>query len=92
MDIEGFEWDILQNDIIHNSNSMDLPDQLLIEIHAMGANPKYVPKHLTHDKTRRKVNELILGLWKKGYRVVFKIMNLNDHHCADLTFLRIINE
>jgi hypothetical protein len=92
MDIEGFEWEIIQKDIIDNENSMDLPDQLILELHAMGANRKYVPKHLTQEKSRKKVNEIVLALWKKGYRCVFKLINLGDHHCADVTFLRVLKD
>lgn len=91
MDIEGFEWDILQKDIIDNPNNDDLPDQILIELHAIGARRKYVPYHLTKDKTRRRVNEMVLGMWKRGYRVVFKLANPWDSHCGDFTFLRIHN-
>eukprot|EP01040_Poterioochromonas_malhamensis_P011936 gene11936-13022_t len=92
MDIEGFEWDILQKDIIENPNSDDLPDQLLVEVHAVGAAPRFVPFHLTWDKSRRRVNEMVLGMWKRGYRVVYKFDNPVDRHCADLTFLRVYRD
>lgn len=91
MDIEGFEWDILRQDIINNENSADLPDQILVEIHTLGANPHFVPQHLTNDKGRAVVNELLLGLWKRGYRIVDRFINPSDRHCSDFTFLRVHN-
>ncbi len=90
MDIEGFEWDILQHNIIDNPNSHDLPDQILVEIHAIGANKHFVPEYLSRDKTRAKVNALVRGLWSRGYRVVSLIVNPGDRHCADVTFLRVV--
>jgi hypothetical protein len=42
MDIEGFEWNIIQTEIINNNNTDDLPVQLLFELHTDGANPECV--------------------------------------------------
>lgn len=89
MDIEGFEWELLYQEIILATSEDDLPDQLLFELHTKGANPECVPPHLTQDKTKSKVNELFLALWSKGYRVIFKLINPEDSTCADFTLLRI---
>jgi hypothetical protein len=93
MDIEGYEWKILQDHIINNQvKSDDLPDQILVEIHTDGANKEAVPSHLTEGKMRKEVNDLVLGLWKRGYRCVFKLQNPVDRHCADFTFLRVYKD
>jgi ribosomal protein L25 (general stress protein Ctc) len=92
MDIEGYEWKILQDHIINHPKSDDLPDQILVELHTNGANKEAVPSHLTEGKMRQQVNELVLGLWKRGYRCVFKLVNPVDRHCADFTFLRVFKD
>lgn len=89
MDIEGFEWDLIDTEIFKSKNMVDLPDQIAIELHSQGASQKYVPVHLSKDKTRKFVNDFVLKLWRLGYRVVHKERNMGDPSCAEVTFLRI---
>ena len=85
MDIEGFEWDILT--ALLDLSDADLPWQLLLELHAEGANPAFVPASLVKGKTRQEVAKLFLRLHDQGYRVVYKEINVGDPYCADFTLL-----
>jgi len=87
MDIEGFEWDIFVG--LLQLQDLDLPQQLLFELHTEGANPTWVPPSLVKGKTRREVVDLFLRLYDRGYRVVYKEVNIGDPRCADFTLLRI---
>jgi hypothetical protein len=90
MDIEGFEWELLTSEILsQNFNSTDLPEQIVLELHTEGANPKWVPQHLSSGKTRSWVNAIVLQLWHLGYRVTDKVVNTGDPSCADFNFLRV---
>lgn len=66
MDIDGFDWDILRQDFNNNENSVDLPVQILVETHLLGASPHFVPQYLSNDKDRGEGGkELLLGLWDR---------------------------
>jgi hypothetical protein len=89
MDIEGFEWDLLKNEIIDGDED-SLPEQLLFELHTDGSNPKYVPPHVVSLKRINEVNLLIYGLWLRGYRLTNVEVNSGDSKCAELSFIRIV--
>lgn len=89
MDIEGFEWDIL-DELLQLPDS-DLPHQLLFELHTEGANPVFIPPSVVKGKTRKNVNELFEKLYNRGYRVVFKQINPWEPLCCDFTVIRIHN-
>jgi hypothetical protein len=88
MDIEGFEWGILQEEIIKDDDA-DLPEQLLIEIHTQGANPKYVPKHISTGKDSIYVAKVFLELFRRGYRLQNFERNSGDGNCAEVSFIRV---
>mmetsp|Transcript_107402 Transcript_107402/g.210538 ORF Transcript_107402/g.210538 Transcript_107402/m.210538 type:complete len:314 (+) Transcript_107402:6-947(+) len=88
MDIEGFEWDLLQNEIVEGEEDA-LPEQLLFELHTEGANAKFVPPTNVDHKRIDQVNRLVYGLWTRGYRLMNIDINLGDKHCAELAFVRI---
>ena len=87
MDIEGFEWRVLQS--LLELSDRDLPTQILFELHTEGASPTYVPPSLVRGQTRREVVQLFLNLFDRGYRVVFKQLNVGDHRCADFTLINV---
>ena len=87
-DIEGFEWELFENDILH-ADPADLPDQLLFELHTEGANHRWVPEHNVRHKRHHQVNELIYNLWKLGYRCINIEINHSDKHCAEMVFVRL---
>lgn len=74
-DIEGFEWKLLESEILNAPSDRYLPNQLLFEVHLEGVTPLAVPPHLVKGKRRHQVNELILKLFNLGYRVVHKECN-----------------
>jgi hypothetical protein len=71
MDVKGFEWDIIKDEIIKGKEN-DLPKQFLFELHTEGANPQYVPSNLVAGKRRLEVAKLFLDLFHRGYRVTNK--------------------
>jgi len=87
IDIEGFEWDILQNEIIKGRDE-DLPDQILFELHTEGADPSWVPPNVVANKTIYAVNLLFWELRKRGYQVANKELNNGDNKCAEFVVLR----
>ena len=66
-----------------------LPQQLLMEIHTKWASPKAVPPELVRDADKQAVNSLFMMLFKLGYRVVNKEINIYDHACAEFSLVRI---
>jgi hypothetical protein len=88
LDIEGFEWNLLQSEIIDGDEDM-LPEQLLFELHTEGANPGVVPPGVVANKRANEVNTLVLHLWKRGYRLINIELNAEDPLCAELSFLRL---
>eukprot|EP01039_Chlorochromonas_danica_P003707 gene3707-4055_t len=88
-DIEGCEWDLIYDEIIHG-NEADLPTQLLFELHTQGANPRWVPRDIVQGKGRQEVDQLILDLFHLGYRVFHLQMNSGDHYCAEISFYRVV--
>ena len=88
MDIEGFEWDLIENEII-NGDENSLPEQLLFELHTEGANTKWVPAGNVYHKRIDQVNRLVYGLWLRGYRLMNIDINIGDPKCAELAFVRI---
>jgi hypothetical protein len=90
LDIEGFEWDVLETELLAPGvPASNLPQQLLFELHTQGANPKYVPPAVVAGKTQRAVDSLFVRLFKLGYRVVNKEINNGDAQCAEFTLLRV---
>lgn len=69
MDIEGFEWDLLESSLLDGPNS-DLPRQLLFELHAEGANAEAVPPSIAVGRSKAAVDLLFLNLFDRGYRVI----------------------
>lgn len=88
MDIEGFEWEVLETEIIKGKR-VDLPYQLLFELHTQGSNAKVVPKDVVSGKTRNEVNILIHQLRIRGYRCISVIVNSDDRYCAEIVMARI---
>lgn len=76
----GFEWGILQSEIIDGGSR---PTQLLFELHTQRANPYFVPPNVVEGKDRASVNRLFLALHNIGYRVVSKEINGGDRACAE---------
>lgn len=74
-DIEGFEWKLIESEILNAPSDRFLPNQLLFELHLEGVTPKFVPPHLVKGKRRNEVNVLMLKLFNRGYRVVNKECN-----------------
>jgi hypothetical protein len=90
MDIEGYEWNLLESEIIAESvKAHDLPEQLLFELHTENANKNFVPSALVKGKNRAKVNELMLELYSKGYVVMNLEMNKGDPACAEIALYRM---
>eukprot|EP01039_Chlorochromonas_danica_P003706 gene3706-4054_t len=87
-DIEGCEWDLIYDEIIHG-NEADLPTQLLFELHTQGANPRWVPRDIVQGKGRQEVDQLILDLFHLGYRVFHLHVNGTDHHRAGVSLYRV---
>lgn len=90
MDIEGFEWNILESEIVHGDED-SLPKQILFELHTQGANTRYVPANIVKNKTRNEVNQLIMALYHRGYRVLKISVNPGDIYCAEFVLYRISN-
>jgi len=90
MDIEGFEWSILTEEILSPKSNI-LPDQILLELHTEGANEKYVPSKVVAGKQTTEVNLLVFALWQKGYRLANIELNQSDRYCAEMTFYRVTN-
>lgn len=94
MDIEGFEWDVIWNELIDGAAKTDgqgglaLPKQLLFELHQMGANDGAVPPAVVRGKGKQQANEMMLALHRLGYLVVAKAINVQDWYCAEFTLLR----
>ncbi len=88
VDVEGCEWDLLYDEIV-NGKEEDLPCQLLFELHTEGANPTYVPKAIVQGKKRKQVDQLIVDLFKRNYRVFHLELNRGDHNCAEIGLFRI---
>jgi hypothetical protein len=63
MDIEGFEWELLQRELVEGEEDDNLPEQLLFELHTEGANPAVVPPSIVKGKRNQAVNRLVLDLW-----------------------------
>merc|ERR1719498_2078060 len=74
-DIEGFEWQLFETQILKNPNP---PEQLSFELHTQKANPAYVPQQNVKDKGYPEVNKLFRSLYDIGYRVTSKEINSGD--------------
>jgi hypothetical protein len=88
-DIEGFEWQLFQSQILDNTNP---PEQLSFELHTQKANPAYVPRENTYDKGYVQVNKLFRSLHDMGYRVTSKEINSGDPACAEFIAVKVGNE
>lgn len=87
MDIEGFEWDILYQEIVHGDEE-DLPELLLFELHTAGASRYFVPAEVVKGKGRREVTQLVKDLFDIGYRVTNIEINKGDLHCAEISLYK----
>jgi hypothetical protein len=85
-DIEGFEWQLFENELLKGSVK---PKQISFELHTDGAKPWAVPKGNSDGKKNHEVNKLFLGLHKLGYRVVSKEVNLHDKACAEFVMVLV---
>eukprot|EP00386_Alphamonas_edax_P015709 GDKI01047978.1.p1 GENE.GDKI01047978.1~~GDKI01047978.1.p1 ORF type:complete len:200 (+),score=41.29 GDKI01047978.1:79-600(+) len=85
-DIEGSEWQLLADEIIHGTRNK--PEQLLFELHTHYANPHCVPPTLVNGKHKPQVNQLFIDLFDLGYRVVSKEINNGDPFCAEFSLIR----
>jgi hypothetical protein len=88
MDIEGFEWDLLQQEIIAGRDE-DLPEQLLFELHGEGTTPLAVPVRLSAGKDRHAVNRLFIDLFHRNYRIMHWEVNSSDEHAAEFSLIRL---
>lgn len=91
-DIEGAEWELLENEILNNSSfakRQHLPRQLQFELHTKFANPKFVPSKLVQDKDKAAVHGLLLRLYDLGYRIFSKELNNGDSACAELAMVLV---
>ena len=78
VDIEGFEWDLLVDEIL-KMDSNDLPIQLLFELHTEGASPFFVSPNVVKGFGRRQVTQLIYDLFFRNYRVLsLEVILLKD--------------
>jgi len=85
-DIEGFEWQLFDSQILTNGNP---PEQLSFELHTQKANPAYVPQGNVHDKGYVEVNRLFRSLYDLGYRVTSKELNSGDPACAEFVAVNV---
>jgi len=85
-DIEGFEWQLFQSQILTSANP---PEQLSFELHTQKANPTYVPPGNVHDKGYVEVNKLFGSLYDLGYRVTSKELNSGDPACAEFVAVNV---
>jgi len=90
-DIEGFEWDMIDQEIIHGVDNSSLPHQLLFELHTERANPQYVPAHLVNGKRREQVDRLMLNLYDLGYRLAHWEYNNGDKHCIEVCMIHLLH-
>mmetsp|Transcript_74922 Transcript_74922/g.132513 ORF Transcript_74922/g.132513 Transcript_74922/m.132513 type:complete len:494 (-) Transcript_74922:75-1556(-) len=88
-DIEGYEWQLFQSEILSTNDRTQLPEQIAFELHTRGANPSYVPVELVSSKGPEQVGDLFLSLFDIGYRVISKEINSGDGHCAEFVALRV---
>ena len=84
MDIEGSEWLILEEQL-----ELVQPQQIFFELHTAESNPEFVPRELVKGKDRMAVNQLLLKLYDKGYRVIDKNLNIGDTSCAEISMVLI---
>jgi hypothetical protein len=85
-DIEGFEWEMIQQQLLRSSVR---PWQLAFELHAEHADSAAVPPSLVQGKGYAAVNRLFLELYKLGYRVISKEINEYDHACAEFVLVYV---
>lgn len=88
LDIEGSEWDLFYQELLHLSDS-ELPTQLLFELHTEGAKEKWIPPAIVKGKTRLQVDQLVLALYHRGYRVFSVVPNVFDPFCAEVGMFRV---
>lgn len=84
MDIEGFEWQILEEEIIP---ALSPPLQILFELHTEGAKKEFVPQQVVLGRDRKAVNRAFMQLHDAGYRVVSKELNGGDMACAEFALV-----
>ena len=91
IDIEGHEWEILENELtkVWKEDESLLPDQIAFELHSKYANPAYVPQEVVGDKGRDEVNNLFLLLSEMGYYVISKDINEGDPACCEFVVARL---
>ena len=91
LDIEGYEWDVLENELseVWKEDESMLPDQISFELHTKWANPAHVPHEVVSDKGRDEVNDLFLLLTEMGYYVISKDINRGDPACCEFVVARL---
>jgi FkbM family methyltransferase len=91
LDIEGYEWDVLENELseVWKEDESMLPDQISFELHTKWANPAYVPHEVISDKGRDEVNDLFLLLTEMGYYVISKDINRGDPARCEFVVARL---
>jgi hypothetical protein len=89
-DIEGYEWDLLEDVIIKPALKTEasgtaplLPQQLAFELHTEKANPRFVSPELTAGRDSVAVARLFRQLASIGYYVISKEINSGDKECAE---------
>lgn len=85
-DIEGFEWELFQTEILPSKN---LPEQLSFELHTQGALKQFVPPANVKGKGFVEVNQLFKALFDRGYRVASKELNNGDPTCAEFIAVNV---
>ncbi len=90
-DIEGYEWMLLETEILSAAGRDALPMQLMFELHIAGSSPKHVPERLVGSKGRAAVLDLFRRLFALGYRLVGKSVNHHERppHACEMTLLLI---
>lgn len=86
-DIEGNEWNLF--DLLLKTHEDLLPNQIAFELHTYGANQGAVPQNLVGDKGMPETAKLFERLYKAGYALVAKEVNIADPSCAEFVMVRV---
>ena len=93
MDIDGHEWDILENKLpaLWKEDDALLPDLISFKLHTKyaSANQTNVPQKVVKDKGRDKVDDLFLLLSEMGYYVLSKNKSGNDPASREFVVARL---
>jgi len=94
LDIEGWEWTIFDQDYASAALGLNLPMQLLMEVHycAGRRNPRLLECRVQHNHTLETASDVVRfqsHLLKNGYVVVNRDDNPSCPWCTELTLLRV---